>query len=69
MENRFHPCTSSIKGDPSNCRNSLSLMKELKAELRLVCGGDWWYVVIDWMAIIKSSRNYKRVVVCYQCIC
>lgn len=55
------------KGDISKRRNDLSLMKELETELRLVFWG--WYIVVYWMAIIKSSRNYKCVIVCHKCIC
>lgn len=52
----------------SNCRNALSLMKELEAELRLVCWG-CWYIVIYWMAIIKSSGNDECVIICHKRIC
>lgn len=54
-----------IKGDVANC---LSSMKELKAKLRSVLWG-FRYIVVDRMAIIKSSRNYECVIVCYKCIC
>lgn len=40
------------------------LMKELQAKLGLVLSG-WWDVIVDWMAIVKSSRNHKCVgVIC-----
>lgn len=40
------------------------LMKELQAKLGLVLCG-WWDVIIDWMAIVKFSRNHKCVgVIC-----
>lgn len=42
-------------------------MEELQAELGLVCSR-CWYIVVDWMAVVKSTRNNKRIIVCCESI-